>query len=218
MTTPHLEDLAGAYAGLVRKREDDRHHMLRLQRRVQCRRQNALRQPRGGEGCDHVHAYVVARAFDRQCLREPHETRFRGGVVGLSEVAEESGAGAGHHDAPVVRRSQMRPGGACHEKGALEVDIEHRIPLRGRHLVEGGVPQDSCVVHEYVEAAVMRQGLSDDAIGVEHGGRDRKRGGTTAAHRIDQRLRFARRTLRRRHVVDDHMGAPFRERERVGAA
>jgi hypothetical protein len=86
-------------------------------------------------------------------------------VVGLPEVAEQAAGRGGDHDAAVALLAEVRPGGPDDVVAAVEVDLEHRIPVLERHLVECAVPQDSGVAHDTVDLAELVQGGLDDVLG-----------------------------------------------------
>ena len=108
----------------------------------------------------------------------------------------------------------MRPGRADHVVAAVEVHLEHGVPVLERHLVEGAVAQDAGVAHHAVDLAeLVERGLDDvlrglglgDAVVVGH----RTPAGVLdlGHHLVGHRRTGAGAVARTAEVIDHHAGA-----------
>ncbi|KAF4530878.1 hypothetical protein B566_EDAN018918 [Ephemera danica] len=86
-------------------------------------------------------------------LGEADDAELAGGVIRLAEVAVDADHAAGVQDDAAALQHQ----GVDHGLGAVEhaaqVDVDHRIELRQRHLLQPRVAGDAGVVHQHVDAA-----------------------------------------------------------------
>ena len=102
---------------------------------------------------------------------KPTRPIFADGVVGLAEAAEDAGARRRAHHAAVALLAHVRPGRRGDVVGAVEVDVDHRVPEVGRHVVERLVAEDAGVVDDDVDASEgVERGLHDrrSALGRRH--------------------------------------------------
>ena len=61
--------------------------------------------------------------------------------------------------------TKQRRCGAANEESTVQVDVQHRKPLIGLHLVEYRVTQDARVVHNNIEPAEIIHGGRHDPLG-----------------------------------------------------
>src|SRR5690606_4532571 len=104
-------------------------------------------------------------------LGEPGDARLGGGVVGLTEVAHQPGAGGGVDHATgegLAALGALTPvagGVVAGGPGSLDVDPQDRVEVAFAHVPDGAVSHDAGVVHEHVELAEGVDGLGDHATG-----------------------------------------------------
>ena len=172
---------------------------------------------RDGVGLD-----VVALALLGEHVRETDEAHLGGAVVGLAEVAEESGRRGGDHDAPVRLLTHVHPRRLRHVERAAQMDVEHRVDEVGSHVVEALVAQDARVVHDDVDAPEgVERGLHDRRAALGGGDRVRVEHGLAAGglDLVDDLLAGSGVTAgtvdRAADVVDDHERTPAGEEHRV---
>src|SRR3984885_10406965 len=117
--------------------------------------QDVLGHPGGRDRGDGVGVDVVLRTLQRQAVDQADQPELGGPVVGLAEVAEQAtGRGSDHHPA-VTLLTEVRPRRADHVVSAVQVHLEHGVPVLKRHLVESAVAQDSSVAHHAVNRAEL---------------------------------------------------------------
>ena len=120
---------------------------------------------------------------------------------------------------------EVRGGSAADVKRAVQVHLEHRVPLVHAHLVEEAVAQNARVVDHHVDAAKAVDGRLNDAgcaCGIRHAvgiGRGLTTQGFDFVHHFLRGaciLAFARDG--RTDVIDHHLGALTRHGQRDVAA
>src|SRR5437899_6001270 len=110
-------------------------------------RQLGVDEPRRPGG----HPHLARGTLLGHRLREPDEARLRGGVVRLAFVAGDP------HDARDVDDPTPAPldhpaGGVLrHQEGALEVGVEHGVPVVFVDAEQQVIPRGARVVHEHVD-------------------------------------------------------------------
>ena len=138
-----------------------------------------------------VHHDAVALEFHRRDDREARDAGLRRAVVGLTGVAVDPRGRRRVDDPSVVGLAALRTlapvrrGEARDAEGALEVDLDNRIPLFFGHVHEHPVAQDAGVVHDDVEATEVVDRLLDDVAGALPGRDVVTVGDGLAAHRFD---------------------------------
>ena len=172
---------------------------------------------------DAVRAHLVARRVAGDGARQAGDAELGGGVVDLSDAADQARGGGHVHEGAAFLRTHVRDGGAADVESAVEMHLHDGVEFFRRHAVEDAVAQDAGVVHDDVDLAVGIHGGSDDALG-----------GAPVGHAIGvddglalavEGLDFADNLLRRRcvtalavdrgaNVVDDDLGAILRHDER----
>ena len=96
---------------------------------------------------------VVLRAFLGQRVDQADQTQLGRAVVRLAEVAEQTAGRGGDDNTAEALLAEVRPRGADDVVPAVQVHLEHDVPLLGGHLVEGAVTQDARVGHHTVDLA-----------------------------------------------------------------
>src|SRR5581483_5584125 len=158
----------------------------------------------------------------------PHYTAAKGGVVALTRgvvghvaQASEEGARGDVDDLAAALGLHDRDDGPTAEVDALQVDLEHAVPLLERQVLGGPLPEvlrdaDRRVVEPDVDAAVARLRLGHQARHALQIGHVGRAGPGGAAGRAD----LGRHALagRRVQLGDDHLGAFLRDPPRIGPA
>jgi len=157
----------------------------------------------------------------RNALGQRHQRQLGRAVVGLAEVADQARGGGHVHEGAALLLLEMVGGGAAHVVAAVQVHLEHGVPLVQAHLVEEAVAQDAGIVDHAVDAAEVVQRALHDAAGgrglghAVHVGHGLAAGGLDL---FDHLLRGAGvRALARGRgadVVDHHLGAGRRQGQR----
>ena len=117
----------------------------------------------------------------------------------------------------------MDGGEARRAEVALEVHLDHGIPLVLGHVERHLVPQDAGVVHEHVEGPVGLDGLPDEGLGafpagdvVVVGDRRAARGDHLVDHLLGGTVVLACTGPVPAEVVDDNAGAFGAQQQRLG--
>src|SRR5581483_7759383 len=146
---------------------------------------------------------------------------LRRGVVGHVAQASEEGARGDVDDLAAALGLHDRDDGPTAEVDALQVDLEHAVPLLERQVLGGPLPEvlrdvDRRVVEQDVDAAVARLRLGHQARHALQIGHVGRAGPGGAAGRAD----LGRHALagRRVQLGDDHLGAFLRDPPRIGPA
>src|SRR5699024_4590231 len=92
-----------------------------------------------------VYPDIVLLAFDVQRVHQADHRHLRGAVVGLAEIAVETGSGGGHDDAAVTLLAHDRPYRMAAIGGTGQVYGDHLVPVVVAHLDETLVAQDAGV-------------------------------------------------------------------------
>src|SRR5690606_647935 len=113
-------------------------------------------------------------------------------------------------------------GGLGDQEGAAHVHGDHVVEVLDRHLAQGLVPQDARVVDHDVDLAEGLDRGGDDRAGALGGGDVVGAGYRLPAVLVDQLRhvgggtgRGAGAVERAAEVVDDHLGAPLGQQQRV---
>ncbi len=194
LVVAHAENLPGDAVGAIRGEID--HERRDLLRRHLLEALDAalfllglgrdrIDHARPGERRDAVRAHLEALHVERDRARQPDDAELRRHVVGLAEIADQR-RGRGHvHEGAGILLAEMRGAGAAHVEGAVEMDVEHVLPVRVAHPVEDRVAQDAGIVDQDVDAAEgVERGL-DDRLGVLRLGDRERRGDRLAAGLLD---------------------------------
>ena len=184
-----------------------------------------------GDRRDGVDPHAVALELAGHDDRHRRDAGLGRGVVHLPGVAVQTGLGRGVHDHAVDRIAgvlgQLPPVHAGEVRGAemaLEVDVDHDVPLVLGHREAHPVAEDAGVVHQHVHAAERVDGLRDQMLGagprgdvVEVGHRLATGLGDLVDHL--RRRRFVGTLTRGRpaQVVHHDLGALGRQQQRLGA-
>jgi hypothetical protein len=86
-------------------------------------------------------------------LGEADDAELAGGIVGLAEVAVDADHAAGVEDHARALRQHRRQHGLRAMEHAAQVDVDDRVELRQRHLLQPCVLGDAGVVDQHVDAA-----------------------------------------------------------------
>jgi len=99
-------------------------------------------------------------------LGQAEQSRLRGRVVRLSDVAGFPDHRGDVDDPPGAAGQHVLQRGLGHEEGTGEVDGDDPQPVLITHLGHGPVDGDPGVVDQDVQAAVLLDDLADDAAAV----------------------------------------------------
>src|SRR5688572_17871729 len=100
---------------------------------------------------DRVDGHAARRELPGQGTGQTDDARLGGGVIGLAGVAHQSHHRGDVDDAAALLLEQGARGGAAAVERALEVRVEHLVPLQVGHAQEKAVARDSRVVDEDIE-------------------------------------------------------------------
>ena len=219
---------------LARQIDDGRRDPLRVPDRGLLRGQlaQALRHARQRRGRDGVDGDAVAAQLARGDDGEGGDAGLGRAVVGLADVAVDARRGAGVDDAALDRPADLlalvAPVGRGVARGrerALQVHLDHGIPLALVHVGEHAVAQDAGVVDEDVEPAEMRDRRVDHRLGALPAADVLAVGDRLAAGLLDRgddlaggRGVLARAVHPGADVVDHHLGAVRRQQQGMLAA
>src|SRR6202020_1916818 len=90
-----------------------------------------------GVRMDRVNADSVFADLESQCIGEPYQPVFGGGVVAVARSGFDTGRRTHNDDgASVARLDHRRHRGADGAPGAVEVDVDDGVPLFLGHLPE----------------------------------------------------------------------------------
>ena len=119
-----------------------------------------------GRGQHAVDVDAVARKLDRHRVGHRGDAALGAGVVGLAKVALLRDGGDGDDGAEaLLAHSAGR--GASEIEGAVEVDVDHALPLLVAHVDERAITQDARGGDREVDLAVgVEAGLHDAVAGV----------------------------------------------------
>src|SRR5690606_20525238 len=103
---------------------------------------------------------ILAPAFFSQAVGQAQNTEFGGAVIGLTEIAVDTGGGGRHADAPIPFLAHDRPRRVAHAHAAVEVHTLHDIPVGLGHFLKADVTQDAGIVdHDIYGAKRIQCGL-----------------------------------------------------------
>lgn len=89
---------------------------------------------------------------------------YRGGIIGLAEIAVDTARAGGVDDAAVSLAHKMWPDGFGHAIGAFEMDVHNGTPEGVVHVGERLVANESRIVDKYVDAPEDVERLLDDVL------------------------------------------------------
>ena len=108
---------------------------------------------------DDIGGDAAAGDFAGDAFCHSDEAGLAGGVVRLAGEAHEAADRADVDDAAGALLDHGAEDGAGEIEGALEVRLEHGVPIAARHAHREGVAGDAGVVHEDVAAAEVGEDL-----------------------------------------------------------
>src|SRR5262249_39082088 len=148
-----------------------------------------------------------------------------GGVIRLAEVADQARGRSEMHEGARLLLAEVRRRRARDVEGAEQMNLEHQIPVNHAHAMEDAVAQDAGDVDDAVDAPERvdrgfhdvggRPGLGD---AVEIRNRLPAIALDLVHHLLRRRIRRALAVDRAAEIVDHHLGAFARRRERDLAA
>ena len=112
---------------------------------------------------DRVHVDPEPTELEGQRAGEALYTGLRRGVVRLAAVAVRRDAGE-VEDLPVLLRHERLLGRLAHQEGALEVHVDHRVPVVLTELEQQVVPGDAGVVHQDVQSTELLEHAVDSRL------------------------------------------------------
>ncbi|SVJ66376.1 Uncharacterised protein [Klebsiella pneumoniae] len=165
------EHLAGDLAGGVGRQVDGQRRVLLGGHALQlvdaglllrgCGR-DRVGHPAPGERRDAIRTHVVALHVEGDGFAQGDDAQLGRGIIGLAEVADQPGS-AGHvYEGAGLLGTEAFGGGPADEEAAVEMDIDHRQPVVGAHLVEDRIAQDASVVHHDIQTPETVHGAFDD--------------------------------------------------------
>ena len=183
----HAEDLRGDAVGGVgqqehrHRRDLGRRHLLgalepRLLRVGVGR--NGADHARPGEGRDAVGADVERRHVERDRARQADDAHLGRRVVRLAEIADQARGRGEVHEGARLLLLEVVGGGAADVERAVQMHVDHHLPVDMAHAMEDAVAQDAGIVDDAVDPAeVLDRGLDHalgagrigDAVAVGHG-------------------------------------------------
>ena len=92
-------------------------------------------------------------------LRKANHARFAGAIVALAGVADEADDGGNVNDAARLLLEKEARKGFGEQERALEIDVQHGVPVRFAHAHEPAVLGDAGVVDQDVHFAGRRDDL-----------------------------------------------------------
>ena len=90
-------------------------------------------------------------------------------VVSLAKAAKETGSRGGVDDAAILLLSEVGPSGLGALVGALDVDLDDKVPVRILDVLEADIAEDTGVVDEHIDAAESLDGGLNNALAVLDG-------------------------------------------------
>jgi hypothetical protein len=111
-----------------------------------------------------IHGDTLARDLAGQRHRETMQSGFRCRVIGLPELAGLAVHRRDVDDAPETAFAHAFDDSAAHVEHAVHVHTHQVLPLCRRHLAQRGVAGDAGGIHEYVDAAVLRNHAGDQIV------------------------------------------------------
>ena len=126
---------------------------------------NGADEPAPGKRRNAVGAHVGPGHVERNRFGQTDNAHLGGGIVGLSEVADQARRGRHVNERPAALLPEVIGGRARHEKAAVQMDINDRLPFLDVHLEEHAVTQDAGIVDDAIDAAEEIDRRLDDVVG-----------------------------------------------------
>src|ERR1700742_627495 len=209
-----VERVLGAFVGLDRS----------------LRAGHGRRHPGAPTRADRIHGGADGRQLKAQGLGQTDDCGLRRAVVGLPEVAVQSGAGRGVDDAAVDLstgvlgfRAPLAGDRAAGEPATADVYSHHQVEVVGGHIPDRFVANDARVVDDDVQPAQLRVGTLDGEVDLLLVAYIAEVGNCGAPTAFDDpplfvgHLAGALAGQASAEVVDDHGGAVLGEFECVAA-
>src|ERR1035437_3396954 len=129
-------------------------------------RHRGLDEPRGNR----IHRNAPAGQLSRGGLGEANHTRLAGPVIALAGVADQADDRGNVHNAPRALLEQAAGKRLGEQERALEIDVQHGVPVRLAHAHDQTVLGDAGVVDQDVHLAgggqdLLRNGLYAGGVG-----------------------------------------------------
>ena len=160
------QDGAGHVRGLAQAAQRDLLQQRRARLGADPRRHGGLDEA-GGDGVD---GDAAGRQLPGGGLGEADDAGFARAVVALPGVADQADDGGDVDDAAGLLLEEAAGEGLGEQEGALEVDVQHRIPVGLAHAHQQAVPGDAGVVDQDVHLAgggedLLRGGCHAGGVG-----------------------------------------------------
>src|SRR5690606_25283113 len=123
------------------------------------RRRHRAGHARVGRGGDHVRGDILRGVLHRHDACERDDAELGRPVVRLADIAEQTGGRRDHDDPAVLLLAEQVDSRTRHVEMSGQVDVDHRLPVVRRHLVEHAVPQDAGRVEDDMATAELVTGL-----------------------------------------------------------
>ena len=183
-----------------------------------------LHHARPGERRHAIRAHVESRHVERDAARQPDNAHLGRRIIGLAEIADQSGRRCHVHVGAGILLAEMRRAGAAHDEAAVQVDIDDIRPIRPAHAMKNAVAQDAGIVHQNIDAAEGVERRLHDLVAVSRIADRQRRGDRLTAGCLDlvnHRMRRAgvgAGAFQARADVADHDARTFvRHQERNAA-
>lgn len=136
---------------------------------------------------------------------------YSGSVVGLAKVAIDTAGGSGVDDTAVLLLEEVGPGGLGGLVGTAQVHIENGVPEGVVHVGKGFVTEDTSVVDNDINAAVVINGSLDNGLTVLSRSLDADGLATSLLDLVDDIVGVGQ-------IVDNDSGAVLGKCQTVGTA
>ena len=115
---------------------------------------------------NNVRVDVIFSTFLRQGLRKTHHGQLSSRVIALSKRTKETRCRRCIDNPSILLFSEMGPSSSSTFVRSLDMDGHNQIPVFVRHVLEGDVSQDTSIIKQDIDAAVVLDGRLDDAVAV----------------------------------------------------
>lgn len=160
--TSDLENAASLFARLVAEVGDQRNDEVGVNSLEDIRRHDCLKHSGGSQRSNGINSDVFLFSFLGKGLSEAVKGELSGGIVDLTEAAEETSSRGGVDDSAIALLSHDVPGSLGAFVGAIDMDLKDELPVLVFHFLERDVSEDACVVQENVDSSEIINGSFDD--------------------------------------------------------
>jgi hypothetical protein len=109
---------------------------------------------------------VIFRPLLRQRFREANQSQLGSRIIALAKASKKTRGRRSINDPSILLFSEIRPSSSSTFVGTLNMNGDDQIPVLVFHVLETDVSEDTSIVDQDIDSAIVLDGGVDDLLAV----------------------------------------------------